>query len=276
MKLRTKSIYFLSLLALMNSSFASQNVAKGALPSGKVYLGLFGGGGSLANDFDTEQYGTVLLPEDLGGALAVNAFGEVDNDSASFIGLQLGYQAQEIWLGAGSQLSLIPAVELEGYYMYKRSYNGTLSNNTDRLLEHEFDVTYPMKKSIFLTNIVLSFNHPRFPVSPYIGLGIGSAIVDITGANSKQMDPLETGTNHYNTNTDDTDTTFAGQVKLGISYNITQAISVFAEYRWLYLSNTDFTFGSTDYSTHSATTSWQVDLDPQKYNLGSLGIRISL
>lgn len=277
MKLSIKNGYLLiGFLAIANTSFAAP-VAKDAYFSGKVYAGIFGGGGSLTNDIDVEQYGTAFYTEAAGGPLAVNAFGDVEKSSGTFVGAQLGYQAQDIYFGGRSQLSVAPAIELEGFYIFKRSLDGTLSNDTvGRLAEHNFDVTYPMNKNVFLANFVLNFNYSRFPVTPYVGVGIGTAIVDITGANAKQVSPLEAGVNHYNSNDSDTDTTFAGQVKAGLSYNITRAISVFAEYRWVYISETDFTFGSTVSPGHVATSSWQVDVDPQAYNFGDFGIRISI
>lgn len=271
-----KNAYFLiGLLALTNASFA---MSKGELPglfTGKVYVGIFGGGGS-SNNFDIDQYGTAFYTEAEGGPLAVNAFGQADDHSLSFGGAQLGYQAQPIVLSPGSQWSLAPAVELEGYYTNKSSFTETLSNNTDRLPEHDFSVTYPMRRTVFLTNIILTLNHPRIVIHPYIGVGVGGAIVQISNATSTQIAPPEPDINHYNANTSDEDTTFSGQIKVGLSYDIIKAITLFAEYRWLYLSSTDFTFGSTVYPGHPATSSWHVDMDPQKYNMGSAGIRFNL
>ena len=118
MKLSIKSTYLLvGLLSFPTISFAAQPVMKDALPSsGKVYAGIFGGWGSSANDIDTKQYGTAFFTEAEGGPLAVNAFGQVESDSTSYLGLQLGYQAQNIMLWGGTYWSLAPAIELEGYY----------------------------------------------------------------------------------------------------------------------------------------------------------------
>lgn len=265
----------IGLLASMNSLFASHAMAVTTPASGKVYVGVFGGGGS-SKSFNADQYGTAYILESSGGSLAVNAFGHIKSHSAHFAGVQLGYLAPEILLSPSSQWSLAPAIELEGYYLGKSSLNGELINETARLPEHDFDVVYPMKRSVFLVNTVLTFNKPCLLIHPYVGLGIGGAIARISGADSTQLSPPEAGVNHYNSNTSDMDTTFAGQVKLGLSYDINDAISVFAEYRWLYLSSTQFTFGSTVYPTHAATSSWLVKLDPQKYNLGSVGIKINL
>ncbi len=133
-----------------------------------------------------------------------------------------------------------------------------------------------MKRTVFLANAVLSFNNPCQRVHPYVGFGIGNAIVKISDASATQIEPPEEGVNHYNANTSDTDSTFAGQIKLGLSYDINNYINLFADYRWLYLASTHFVFGSTVSPSHVETSNWQVKLDPQRYNLGNVGIRIKL
>lgn len=274
MKLRTASSIFL--FALTNLTFASHAPIKSATATipGKFYVGAFGGGGS-SNNLDGSQFGTAFFSEAVGGSLSVNAFGQLSNQKRSFFGAQLGYQAQEIFLNSSSQWTLAPAAELEGSFMNKSSFNGTFINNTVRLPEHDFVVSYPMRRTVFLANAVLYFNNSCFLLHPYIGFGLGNAIVKISGASAKQVTPLEEGINHYNTKTSDTSSTFAGQIKLGLSYTIKNCVSLFAEYRWLYLANTPFVFGSTVYPTHVETSSWQVKIDDQRYNLGNVGVRFN-
>jgi opacity protein-like surface antigen len=276
MKLPGKSAYALiGILAFTNVALADGSLKELLPATKKLYVGIFGGGGS-SNNFDIAQYGTAFFTEAEGGPLAVNAFGHVKSHSADFGGAELGYQGQAIVICTHFHWTLIPAIEIEGYYIGKSSLSETLSNTTERLAEHDFDVTYPVKRSVFLTNAILTFNQDKLPIHPYFGLGIGGAIASISDASSLQTDPPEADINHYNANTSDSDATFAGQIKMGLSYNVTDAITVFAEYRWLYLASTDFTFGSTVYSSHASTSSWQVAFDPQNYNFGSLGIRYNL
>lgn len=265
------------LLALTATAFASHAQAQSTAVTapGKVYVGVFGGSGS-SNNFNGSQYGTAFYIESLGGPLAVNAFGKVHNKSAGFYGAQLGYQAQGIALMSTSQWTLGPAVELEGYSMSRKSFTGDLTNNTARLPEHDFVVTYPMSRSVFLGNAVLSLDNPCIRFHPYVGLGIGSGLVRISGADATQVAPVEAGVNHYNANTSDSNSAFAGQIKLGVSYDINQYVSVFADYRWLYLASTHFTFGSTVYAGHPETSSWQVKLDAQRYNMGNIGLRFNI
>jgi opacity protein-like surface antigen len=90
-----------------------------------------------------------------------------------------------------------------------------------------------------------------------------------------QVNPPENGINHYNENSSDTNSTFAGQIKLGLNYDINKCVSLFAEYRWLYIANSHFVFGSTDYPTHVPTSTWEVNLDAQRSHLGNVGVRVN-
>jgi opacity protein-like surface antigen len=273
MKLRISSSIFL--FALTTAAFACSPAESARVTTpGKFYVGLFGGGGS-SNKFNASQYGTAFFPEASGGPLSVNAFGQLNSRSASFFGAQLGYQTQELLLNSSSQWSLGPAAELEGYSTSKSSFKGTLTNDTARLPEHDFTVSYPMRRTVFLANGVISFNNPRLPVHPYVGVGMGAAIIRISDATSTQVSPAEEGINHYNSRPNDTTSTFAGQVKLGLSYDVNPYISFFADYRWLYLANTHFVFGSTVYPSHVETSDWQVKLGAQQYSLINVGARFN-
>lgn len=269
MKLSMKSICALICFSALASPVLASHGA-----CGKVYVGVFGGGGANQR-FNANQYGTAFYLEAAGGPLAVNAFGDVDSESTWFAGAQLGYQAPDIMLDAATQWSLAPAAELEGYYMGGSSFGGSLSNNTARLPAHDFDVSFPMSRSVYLVNAVLKFDNPCILVHPYLGLGIGSALTNISGADSLQVAPPEFGVNHFNGHTGDMDTAFAGQVKIGLTYEFNDCVSVFAEYRWLYLSSTHYIFGSTIATGHVETSNWHVSLDAQRYNLGSAGIRFT-
>lgn len=122
---------------------------------------------------------------------------------------------------------------------------------------------------------VLNFNSNSW-LRPYIGGGIGGAVLSISNAEALQVSPLEAGVNHYNTNTHDKDATFAGQIKVGSTFTVSQHVSIFAEYRWLYLAPSTYTFGSTVYPEHAATSAWRVDMGSQNYNMGTAGIRYTV
>lgn len=264
------------LLALSSSLAYSGAMGPVSTSNGKIYAGVFGGGGSLSST-DMHQFGTAFFIEGLGGPLAVNAFGKSESTSMGMVGGQIGYS----WLDMGTNLPVTPAVELEGYYIGGVELTGhEVNNNTVRLREHDFLVTYPMNTGVFLINGVLSANNSMFgSLKPYIGVGIGSALVSISDASSIQFAPPEPGLNHFNGHTDATAFAFAAQPKVGVSYSFSDRTRVFAEYRFLYLSETEYTFGSTielPGMDHAETSPWTAKIQPQYYNMGTVGIQFDL
>lgn len=239
---------------------------------GKVYVGVFGGGGA-STDVDVSQYGTAFNQPVVGGVLAVNAFGTAEGRSVGLVGGQVGYLWSDIML---SSFGLSPAVELEGYYLSKSSFTGQDLTN-DTVFEHDFLTTYPTSAGVFLANAVGNLNLANAPrVHPYVGAGIGAAVLSIRGADALQTSPLEAGINHFNSNPNNSDAVFAGQIKAGLSYDFNENFSIFGEYRYLYLANSSFTFGSTVYATHQTTTNWSVEFASQNYNLGAVGLRYTV
>ena len=259
--------------------------AESVTPLGTIYVGAFGGVGDVASVHLVQQ-GTALYPYGNAGGyinnkgpLAVNAFGKSNHSSAWLAGGHVGYRWPERTLKHFSDhWTVAPASELEGYYLGKATLRGSdLNNSTALLFEHNFHVTYPMQTGVFLVNAVLNAHSADLGrLHPYIGIGTGAAVVSISGAKSLQTAPLEPGVNHYNSDASDTTIAFAAQPKAGISFYLNQDTNVFLEYRFLYLSTTDFTFGPTSYPTHVATTNWKVKLHSQYYNMGTVGIQFDL
>lgn len=271
-KTRTNQTISGFLLALAASTGYTGTMGPVVNSSGTIYLGIFGGGGSLSGD-DTSLTGTAFFPEATGGPLAVDAFGKSKSSSTGMVGGHIGFA----WANTiGIHVPVTPAVELEGYYMGGAKVQGEdINNNTTRLAEHDFLVSYPLKTGVFLINAVLNSNNSG-SFKPYIGLGIGSAILSISGANATQISPSEPNLNHFNSDPNDKAIAFAAQPKIGISYNLNSNASIFAEYRFLYLSETNYTFGSTVVDTHVATAPWLVKMKPQYYNMGTVGVNFDL
>lgn len=244
---------------------------------GKIYLSAFGGGGA-STKTNINQYGTAFFVEALGGPLAVDAFGRSNSRSFGLVGGHVGYQWAEILANPfSSNWGLAPSFELEGYYLTKSNLIGhEINNNTVRLPEHDFLVTYPIDAGVFLTNAVINFNSANSRFQPYVGAGIGAAVISVSNASAIQVAPPEVGVNHYNANTSDQNATFAGQIKAGAGFALSEHTSLFAEYRWLYLAPSNFTFGSTVFPGHAATSAWSVELESQNYNMGAVGIRYTV
>ena len=237
-----------------------------------IYVGIFGGGG-YANSRNFRQQGTDFYEISEGGPLLINAQGSADRNSSGVGGVHLGYKGPE-WFPSKerSQWSIVPAAELEGYYLGVTS-TGHLLNPTTRFAEHMFVDSFPINTGIFLANAVFTLN-PYYMnrIHPYVGVGLGTAIVSISGANSAQVNPAEPGINYFNSNPNASDWTIAAQAKTGIQFDAADHWKVFAEYRYLYLAPTEYSFGSTQYSTQVPTSNWTVNFASLCGVLGSVGI----
>jgi opacity protein-like surface antigen len=256
-------------LAIIASFVAAPAVAADSTPARGVYAGVFGGGGG-SSATDVTQFGTVFFTEAEGGPLAVNATGKTDSGGVGFVGGQVGYEFSR---GSAALPSLVlPAFEIEGFYLDTGTRNATLQNPGDRLPEHTFDDTLPMNSAVLLANMVLSFPTAYPGVTPYIGGGIGGALVKVDGANSLQTNPAEDDINHFSSASDSSAWTFAAQAKAGVRIALGSNAYLFGEYRYLYVGSTDLTFGSTVYPNHAATSPWTVRLDETSYHLATAGI----
>ncbi|MEW6545068.1 MAG: hypothetical protein AB1411_15850 [Nitrospirota bacterium] len=199
--------------------------------------------------------------------------GNADTKTAAIGGLHVGYEWPGWWYGREeSRWGLLPAAELEGYYLGS-TQSGQLTSS-DSIPNRRFQVSFPMHMGVFLTNALVSLHTP-YKVHPYIGGGVGTAFVSVSGAESFQVNPAEPGINHFNSKPDASSWSFAAQAKTGFRTEIDERWSVFAEYRFLYLAPTSYTFGATEYSTHVPTTQWNVHFGGMFYNIAVAGLGYS-
>lgn len=239
-----------------------------------IYLGLFGGAGSV-NQMTVRQQGTAYIPPAGGGPLAVNAVGKASTNRSGVLGAHIGYQWNS--LNSNAAWSVTPALELEGYYLGATATGHNLSNDNPRLGAHRFTVTYPMNTAVLLVNGVLALNNLQMGgLHPYIGGGIGAANVSITNADSSQFRPSEPGVNHYNSDKNASNWAFAAQAKAGLQFGLNEHVSVFAEYRYLYLASTTYTFGATQFGNHVPTSQWTVRMNGMSNNIGAVGIHYNV
>jgi hypothetical protein len=239
-----------------------------------VYVGIFGGGG-VSSINPVSQVGTALIPDSRGGPLSVNAVGGTGSRAVGLVGLQIGHESPRCSLGAaGDGWNLLPAGEVEAYYL-AGTQRADLNNATSRLPEHEFLDSFPMNNAVFTTNLILSAQTPCRGLIPYVGGGIGAACVSISGADSTQVSPAEPGINHFNSVPDSSCWSFAAQAKTGVRVPLSERCWLFAEYRYLYVSSTTYTFGSTRYPTHVPTTPWTVHFGDMSNHMGVGGIGFS-
>ena len=260
-------------LAIIASFVAAPAVAddgqgpEQAKPTRGVYVGLFGGGGVSISTSAT-QFGTVFFIEAAGGPLSVNATDRTDSGGVGFVGGQIGYEARY-----GSMM--LPAFEIEGFYLANGTRHVTLQNPNVRAVEQTFDTTLPMNTAVVLANLVLSFPTSYPGVTPYFGGGIGAARVTVNGGNSLQTNPTEGALNHFNSGPDSTAWTFAAQAKAGVRVSLGANAYVFGEYRYLYVGSSDQIFGPTVDATHVPTSAWTVRFGDTSHHLGTAGIGFS-
>lgn len=234
-----------------------------------AYIGLFGGLGSAAST-GARQQGGFYLPGPLKTRVNVDANGQTGGPTpVGLLGLQAGYEWQRLPLGP-SDWALKPAVELEGLYIGKHTPVGDMPI-TPGVLGTQF-VTLPTTVGVLLANVVFTFQTPYSGrIFPYLGVGAGMARVWIQGANS--TNPSEPGVNHFDSGSDASASAFAMQFKAGLKGEVAKNLLLFAEYRYLSINSTGYTFGST-LPPHFPTDTWQVSLGPQTYNLFVAGLQV--
>jgi len=275
-------------LTAVNTLQAAERTQRG------LYLGLFGGG-STSDNSDFTQSGVAFKrkpPDEHDYNLNVEVKGSSGSQTGALGGLHIGYEFLEIPMGnAYSGWGLRPAVELEGYYL-GTSQSGVLSNPQTEIAvpvggvgnynfaagTHVFKDSFNLDRGVLLANSVFTFKTPwATTIFPYLGAGVGAAITSISGADSAQYSPgtpeLSPYINHFNSNTHASSSSFATQAKVGIRAEIWDHVAVFAEYRYLYVSATNYTFGATVYpGIHSETTAWDSHFGSTNFHSGVLGI----
>ena len=116
--MKNKTALIRVLMKVLLCSFSLINVchAEASTDGRGVYLGLFGGGGSLSST-SIEQTG-ISFGKDGNANTDVAAQGTSGNTGASIGGAHVGYEFDDWNLGGEeSGWALNPAVEIEGYYL---------------------------------------------------------------------------------------------------------------------------------------------------------------
>lgn len=255
------------LLALVCSFGAGACLAADAASERGAYIGLFGGFGSSAST-NVRQLGGFYLPAPLTSRVNVDANGQTGTGNVGLLGVQVGYEWSRLPLGR-PEWSLKPAVELEGLYIGRHAPVGDMPIDP-AILGTQY-VTIPMTVGVLLSNVVSTFQTPYSDrVFLYLGLGAGVARVFIQGADS--ANPSEPGVNHFDSWPDASALAFALQFKAGVKAEVARNLLLFAEYRYLSISSTGYTFGAT-LPPHFPTDPWSVSLGRQSYNLVVAGLQ---
>lgn len=260
-------------LSTVNFSLTADECC-GQASCNRFYIGAFGGG-IYSNSGKADQYGTAFFSEVTSiGPLSVIAKGPLNKTSTGFGGVQIGYE----WSAPlCSGWSIAPAGELEAFFFSQKKQGYLINQTVIGLEEHDFLDSFHMNSSVILANLVLSINNNcLFGFSPYIGGGMGAIRMSLHNADSLQVEPLEAGINHFNSDQNDSSWTFAAQAKVGLRYKFCRCFHLFGEYRYLYVDASHYIFGATNYTTHPPTSSWNVKLDNFHYNAFAFGIQFDL
>jgi opacity protein-like surface antigen len=240
--------------------------------NGRFYTGVFGGGGGFSVSNFT-QSATKYSPPSEGGTLNVTALGGGRTAGVGMAGIQVGYLWPELVdknPKRANPSSLNIGTEFEGYYLGTKLEH-TLGSAPPR--PATFDSTFPINGGTLLGGIALHFGmseQKRYHL--FLGGAAGTSVLTAHDATSYQILPTESGINHFNTKPTATAWTFAAQAKIGLMYDVTDHFKITGEYRFLYLTPARFTFGSTLYTGHPATTPWRVKFGNMYVNLGDLGL----
>ncbi|MBM3194181.1 MAG: hypothetical protein FJZ60_00270 [Chlamydiae bacterium] len=236
---------------------------------GRFYAGVYGGGGGFTVSNITQAAIKYNSPSQ-GGTTYVTAYGGGRTAGVGMAGLQAGYLWPDLVDNnprRATPKSVSIGTEFEGYYLGTKLSSNLGSNFST------FNSTFPINGGTLLGSLVFHFGmYEQSRYHLFLGGAAGASVLTAHNATSYQVQPLQTGINHFNTQTTATAWTFAAQGKAGLMFDVNEHFKVSGEYRFLYLTPARFRFGSTSYAGHPPTTPWRVKFGNMFVNMGDLGI----
>lgn len=227
----------------------SANEALG--PKSGLYFGIFGGA----------AFGMSNGVSALDSPPLFSAGGRATPGTAAVAGIQVGYNFRSIALDSAKSYWLQPAAQFEAFYLGQATESGSLTGGvvgTAVSSSNQFGSNLNM--GVFLVDGVAKFVTP-IGLVPYIGGGIGGAYLASSGTSfvgPSGADLLSTGSYAQGA--------FAGQGLVGLQYNLSEHWSLFAEYKILYIKETQFSYLMTSGNT-------MLIKYPESYNIAIAGIR---
>ncbi len=227
--------------------------AKEALgPKTGLYFGIFGGA----------AFGMSNGVGALDSPPLFSAGGRATPGTAAVGGLQVGYNFRSYALDSGKSYWIQPAAQFEAFYLGQATESGSLTGGvagTPGISSYQFGSNLNM--GVFLVDGVAKFVTP-IGLVPYIGGGIGGAYQSSSGTSfvGPAGNLLSTGSYAQGA--------FAGQGLVGLQYNLSEHWSIFAEYKILYIKETQFSYLMT--SGNSMLIKY-----PEYYNIAIAGLRFN-
>ncbi|MDD2676787.1 MAG: hypothetical protein PHP75_04895 [Methylacidiphilaceae bacterium] len=225
--------------------------AKEALgPKTGLYFGIFGGAAfGMSNGVGALDSPPLFSA---GGRAAVG--------TAAVGGIQVGYNFRSIALDSAKSYWLQPAAQFEAFYLGQATESGSLTGGVvgkPGISAYQFGSNLNM--GLFLVDGVAKFVTP-IGLVPYIGGGVGGAYLASSGTSFGPggVDLFTTGSYAQGA--------FAGQGLVGLQYNLSEHWSLFAEYKILYIKETQFSYLMTSGNT-------MLIKYPEYYNIAIAGLR---
>jgi hypothetical protein len=152
---------------------------------------------------------------------------------------------------------------------------------------HAFSNSMKMTSLNAALDFTLGYSiNERVSINSAIGLGVSG--VTMTNAESKQSSPASANSNfeitnttgepvnHFNSNTKSSSNNLFSQFRVGTKISLGSNIAVCVDARGIYRGQSEFTFGSTVYTDHPPTNSWQYSIDKGLSFLITTGLCIGL
>lgn len=195
-------------------------------------------GGPLLNGYVEFEAGSTLIPDQ-------DVRGAVDDGK---IDLESGFT-----VGGSAGLRFSPFFRVEGSLGYRRAEVDNLEFDEPFLSDSRGDV------GVFstLANAYLDLPIPNSPATPFLGVGLGFAVVDI-----------DTYDRFDAVNINDTSVQFAWNVTSGVAWAITQNLDIVTRYR--YFATED----ASEDASGSATLPGSADIDFESHE-AVLGLRFT-
>ena len=240
----------------------------------RYYLHAFGGG--FASDGVTlNQQGSIPFSD---YQLAVSAVGRAKFQNNGLVGGALGYQVQNLVLGEKKPWHFIPAFEVEGFYLHSQLKANLVNPETDVAYNNKVPIVnknvpagqqrlsdgFQYHAGFLFANVVSVFRFSTLGnIEPYLGFGLGSAFDQLTAATSTESQR----DNYFLPQNNAFNAVFAAQIKSGLRLAVSENINIFAEYRYIYSSTSNYRMGS-----RLLDAQWNLDFGTMHLNAGVLGV----